>query len=288
MILHRRALLSTLAGLSLAGLRPMPLAAQPPLRAPGPQATTEGAQVRLIAGPQRAGMVEAGLEIRLDHGWKTYWRYPGDSGVPPRFDWSRSINVADVTVGWPAPRKFADGSGGFSIGYKDTVVLPLAVRLAHPDAAAVLDLDLDFAVCQALCVPAQAHLAVPLPSAAGESDPRLDAAQASVPQVTPLGASGTPSVLALALDATQTPPRLTITARASPAALLFLEGPDERWALPLPDMAGAQGDVLRFTAPLLGVPAETAVAGARLRLTLVDGDRAIETEATAPATGTGP
>src|SRR5215207_10626191 len=69
----------------------------------------------------------AGVEIKLKEGWKTYWRYPGDSGVPPALDFSRSQNVKTVTVLYPAPMRFPDGAGGNSIGYKGVVVLQLHV-----------------------------------------------------------------------------------------------------------------------------------------------------------------
>src|SRR5262245_48206912 len=74
--------------------------------------------VRLIGGAAQAGLVRAGIEIKLDPGWKTYWRYPGDSGIPPRFDFAGSGNVKAVAVMWPAPHRFPDGAG-HSIGYKD-------------------------------------------------------------------------------------------------------------------------------------------------------------------------
>src|SRR5215475_14153567 len=86
--------------------------------------------MRLIAaGAPRGGAAtfRAGVEIRLDSGWKTYWRYPGDSGVPPRFTFTRSDNVKSVAIGWPAPHRFSDASGG-SIGYKDHVIFPLTVE----------------------------------------------------------------------------------------------------------------------------------------------------------------
>ena len=68
----------------------------------------------------------AGIEIRLAPGWKTYWRYPGDSGIPPRFDFSHSTNVKSVTVRYPAPQRLTDESGT-SIGYKHGVVFPLEI-----------------------------------------------------------------------------------------------------------------------------------------------------------------
>src|SRR5881394_903924 len=73
---------------------------------------TQRAAVRLIAGAARhdGGVTihRAGVEIRLAPGWKTYWRYPGDSGIPPRFDFSKSHNVKSVNVRWPAPQRLTD------------------------------------------------------------------------------------------------------------------------------------------------------------------------------------
>ena len=63
--------------------------------------------VRLIAGESKSvgdAQLHAGIEIRLAPGWKTYWRYPGDLGVPPRFDFAGSTNVQQVTGQWPTPR----------------------------------------------------------------------------------------------------------------------------------------------------------------------------------------
>src|SRR6185436_4015134 len=65
---------------------------------------------RLIAAPVPAkdGALRGGVEIKMLPGWKTYWRYPGDSGVPPVFDFSASDNVKAVTVLYPAPTRFDD------------------------------------------------------------------------------------------------------------------------------------------------------------------------------------
>src|SRR4030088_1798170 len=82
--------------------------------------------VRLIAANAAAAQLRAGVEIRLAPGWKTYWRYPGDSGVPPRFDFSGSQNVKSVTVRFPAPKRLPDESG-ITIGYKHDVVFPLDI-----------------------------------------------------------------------------------------------------------------------------------------------------------------
>src|ERR1700746_344681 len=73
--------------------------------------------LRLLAGSRSGSVLLGGIAMQLEPGWKTYWRSPGDSGVPPRFDFSKSDNVEAVTVLWPAPKKFDDGAGGRSLRY---------------------------------------------------------------------------------------------------------------------------------------------------------------------------
>src|SRR5690242_800652 len=100
--------------------------------------------VRLVAaratGSGTPLVYRSGLEIKLNPGWKTYWRYPGDSGVPPAFDFSKSENVKSATVLFPAPSRFPDGAGGNSIGYKGSVLLPIHVVPNDPKKPAVLRL----------------------------------------------------------------------------------------------------------------------------------------------------
>ena len=96
-----------------------------------------------IAGTDRP-QLRAGIQIRLAAGWKTYWRYPGDSGVPPRFDFTHSENVKDVVVAWPAPHAFTE-EGSVSIGYQGDVIFPLVVIPQDPRKPTLLRLDLDYA-----------------------------------------------------------------------------------------------------------------------------------------------
>ena len=97
--------------------------------------------VRLLAGSRSGPVLLGGVAIQLQPGWKTYWRTPGDSGVPPRFDFSKSDNVEAVTVLWPAPKKFDDGAGGTALGYKQQVVLPLRIVAKNADKPVTLRLD---------------------------------------------------------------------------------------------------------------------------------------------------
>lgn len=125
----------------------------------------------LLAGRSRlpAPLLLAGIEFRLDSGWKTYWRTPGD-GIAPRFDWSGSENVAAAQVLWPAPRHFRDAAGEYN-GYKDRVILPVVIALRTANAPVRLELGLDYAVCEEICVPVRAALSLD-PSAEADREAR--------------------------------------------------------------------------------------------------------------------
>lgn len=114
---------------------------------------------RLIGGETVAGNWRAGLDLVLDKGWKTYWRVPGDAGVPPEFDWSRSRNIKSVTVLWPAPKRFID-KGGETIGYKDRVVFPLDVVAEDPGQPVELALAAFLGVCEIICIPVKLDMSL--------------------------------------------------------------------------------------------------------------------------------
>lgn len=101
--------------------------------------------------------IVAGVHLKLDEGWKTYWRYPGDAGLPPNFDWSKSKNLKQAHVLWPAPVRFRD-SAGTSYGYKKEVVFPVMVEPIDRTKPVELRLKLDYAVCADICIPAEADL----------------------------------------------------------------------------------------------------------------------------------
>ena len=104
----------------------------------------------------------AGVRVELDEGWKTYWRMPGDAGIPPEFTWSASV-PADIEVLFPLPTRFNDASGE-TVGYKHEVIFPVLVR---PRQSAALDLKLDLflGVCREVCIPARASATLSLGSA---------------------------------------------------------------------------------------------------------------------------
>ncbi|MFQ5625464.1 MAG: protein-disulfide reductase DsbD domain-containing protein [Methyloligellaceae bacterium] len=99
----------------------------------------------------------AGIHIKLDEGWKTYWRYPGDSGLPPTFDWSDSRNLKVARLLWPAPTRLRD-SAGTSYGYKKEVIFPVLIEPVEAGQPIDVRLKMEFAVCADICIPAEADL----------------------------------------------------------------------------------------------------------------------------------
>ncbi len=141
-----------------------------------PWQKTAHAAVRLLAGSRSGPVLLGGIAIQLDPGWKTYWRTSGDSGVPPRFDFSKSDNVDAVTVLWPAPTKFDDGAGGISLGYRNHVVLPLRIVPKSTDKPVTLRAEINYAVCEKLCIPVEANAELTFMSVASTEDNVLFAA----------------------------------------------------------------------------------------------------------------
>ena len=224
---------------------------------------------RLIAG---ATTQRAGVEIRLGSGWKTYWRYPGDSGVPPHFDFSGSRNVKSVTVLWPAPQRLTDESGTV-IGYKHDVVFPLAIVAEDASKPVMLQLKLDYAVCEKICVPADAKAELTLEGPGAFAD-GIAASEARVPKPAALGGDGALSISAARREGNKV--TVDVAAPAGANVDLFAEGPTPEWALPVPARGEPVGGLQRFSFELDGLPSNTKPDGATLRLTAVTGGEAIE------------
>jgi DsbC/DsbD-like thiol-disulfide interchange protein len=123
--------------------------------------------VKLIGGAMDARGLLVGVSIVMEPGWKTYWRMPGEAGIPPSFDWSGSSNIANVEILYPAPRRYADASGE-TVGYQDSVVFPLILTRKDEAKPAQLVADMFFAVCKDICIPAKAKPSLTL----GMSSPK--------------------------------------------------------------------------------------------------------------------
>ncbi|HTB04277.1 MAG TPA: protein-disulfide reductase DsbD domain-containing protein [Bradyrhizobium sp.] len=232
--------------------------------------------VRLLAGSRSGAVLLGGIAFQLQPGWKTYWRTPGDSGAPPRFDFSKSDNIEAVTVLWPAPAKFDDGAGGHSLGYHDTIVLPLRIVAKNPDKPVTLRADIQYAVCEKICIPVEANAELPFTSVASTEDSALFAALDTVPKPANIGDPNPLTIRDVKRDGKVTV-LVDVVSPDDKAVNLFVEGPTPDWGLPVPKLLehGPPG-VKRFAFDLDGVPPGVNPDGAALKLTLVSGDRSYE------------
>jgi DsbC/DsbD-like thiol-disulfide interchange protein len=230
------------------------------------------AQVRLLLAGQAADRIAGGIEIMMTPGWHTYWRNPGETGVPPAFDFSGSDNVAAVEVFYPAPERLDDGTG-VSLVYSDEVVFPLSVTPVEPERPVTLRLAASFGVCAEVCIPTRASSAVTLPAGA-PADPLADATlaryQARVPKAPEPGRFDVEKV-ALADGA------LLIDVRTPDSSYLDLFAePPEGWYIGQPAFVSRAGGVSRYRLALDGRPRGAAPEGQRFRFVAVAGGEAVE------------
>ncbi len=234
-------------------------------------AASAKSQARLIAADARL----AGFEIRLAQGAITYWRDPGDAGAPPTFDFAGSDNIASVEPVFPAPERIAESDGSEAFGYERGVILPLRVERRDPAKPATLAVHASYAVCEKICLPAQARLSLALPSQATPYAGAVEAALAGAPRRVPLNDFG--DLSPEGADGW----RFCARHQGGKPRDLFVEGPD-LWRI---SAAPAPGDPTRdcFKLTLLEKPTDAAFPVA-LRLTMTGGTGPVETtiEATRP------
>jgi DsbC/DsbD-like thiol-disulfide interchange protein len=237
-------------------------------------------EVRLLQGEFADNEWSAGVQIDLAEGWKTYWRMPGEAGIAPEFDWSGSRNVADVVVRWPAPGRYHDASGE-TIGYAHRVVFPLSVLPENASEPVELALELDYAVCKDICIPARVELRRTLAQGSAMSSveaalvrqfeaqvPRPWAAGVALERVHVEQAAGAP-VLAVELTG----------AAVDSSTEIFVEGL-ERAYFRAPRLVGRSGDTALFHLAIDDLADPDLLRGETLRLTVVTATGALVGDAT--------
>ncbi|MGA7383288.1 MAG: protein-disulfide reductase DsbD domain-containing protein [Methylocella sp.] len=186
--------------------------------------------MRLIAagGAPPQGFYRAGIEIRLDPGALTYWRMPGGAGVPPVFSFEGSANASGIAVSYPAPRRI-DEDGTEAFGYRDRVIFPVRVTPKDATRPVLLVVNVSYAVCGRICLPAKAESRLTLLPApeAGTASPEaaaIAAAEAAVPlRLTP---EQRDAKVAITRDETAPTPTWRLSPRGGGAQDLFVEAPE--------------------------------------------------------------
>jgi len=259
----------------------------PPLGAARAAATAwvgdEHAAARLVTAVEATGSgrrIDAGLEIRMAPGWHTYWRTPGDAGIPPEIDWTGSTNLARAEIAWPAPTRLSE-HGLESYVYPDHALAPITIELARPGESLSLRASVDYAACAEVCIPYHADLSLALPAGVatpGVEAPLIGTARARVPGG--LDQAGMALVAATVAPAREGDARLRSTGAPLRQPDLFIEGPDHG-TIARPEITlGETGRSVELRVQVTGVSA-AVLAAEPLIFTLTDGlNRAAEFTAT--------
>jgi hypothetical protein len=140
---------------------------------------------RTVSGTQMAA-----VRLTLAPGWKTYWRAPGEAGIPPQFNWTGSSNVARIAYHWPRPQVF-DINGMRTLAYKNELVLPIEFFPASAGQPVTVTGHIDLGVCENICVPVSVEVAGDL-SSGTRADPVIRTALSAAPQSGASAGMGTP------------------------------------------------------------------------------------------------
>ena len=106
-----------------------------------------------------------GLQITHSPQWHTYWKNPGDSGLPTELQWQLSPGAAAGDIAWPTPRKFPLGDLA-NYGYDGTVLLPVPVTVSPAFRGDRLDVSLQasWLICRKECIPEGARFQLSIPA----------------------------------------------------------------------------------------------------------------------------
>ncbi len=234
-------------------------------------------QTRLIDGGVIEGFRTAGVQIRLSGAAITYGRDPGEAGVPPVFDFAASDNLADVKILYPQPVRI-DEDGLQAFGYRREVIFPLRVTPRVRDKPVLLALSVDYAACEAICLPVHAQMQIVLPPEApsgGEGGALLAGALRQVPR--PLDAAQAKAFAEAAPAAgAGDKPQWLLRVHQGEAEGVFVEAPQGFYVEARP-----AGEKDAFLLTLVEHPAKKPGLGAPVRVT-VGGPAPMEFELSLP------
>lgn len=239
------------------------------------------ARARLVAGdpppgaPAAALTPVAAIEVELQPGWKTYWRFPGDAGgVPPVFDWSRSQNVRSAKVLFPAPQRIKDVTGDI-LGYTNVVTLPVVVEPLDSTKPVALKVTMEYGVCREICIPVTAEFSLDVPATArGPLPASVAAALDKVPRTAERRLTDDPKLVKTEVNLAGDKPSLAIEAEfpgGTAGADVYVESPNGYY-IPLPKPRSAKdlgGGRLRFEIDLTGAVEPDQIRGKDAVVTIV-------------------
>lgn len=149
------------------------LAAMPAAAQPVRTSYSEAELVLERAGVTPGGTVQAGLRLKHKPRWHSYWRNPGDSGLPTEITWNLPAGWKAGEIAWPVPKRLPVGDL-VNYGYEGEVLLTVPLTApagAKPGEVAAIKADAVWLVCEKICVPEEAALALRLPVVQADAKP---------------------------------------------------------------------------------------------------------------------
>ena len=244
--------------------------------------------VRLISGVDAVGSdstIPLGLDVQLANGWHTYWRSPGEAGLPPQMDWSRSQTDADnlqtATLLYPAPHRYT-AYGLETVGYRDHVLFPIDAVLRQKGQALNADVSIDLLVCSSICVPKHFDLKLTVPAGATVTGAEASLMQQARGQL-PTDADNAGILLAsIANDGKSLAFSITSRNALSQPDVFVEDDKNIGFGAPVIKMGDQGHSAVLTVKPVDTLPSETALSGMPVVLTFVDGDSATTVKTTVP------
>ena len=238
---------------------------------------TDGGRIRLSTlDPTKDGQIRAVLDVDLLPGWKTYWRDPGEAGVPPTIQVGESVNINDAEIHFPAPERIEDAYSIWA-GYDYPVLFPITLKQSDPGAASVLEADVFLGICKSICIPFQTSFTVKIdpdtPANAFEERLVKRAFEALPEQAGhgfdivehEVGDGGKSLILSV------------VTPKRDYDGELFVTGPPG-WRFNTPQITSHDGNVVTYQVEANGNPEGETLNGAALRLLVKASGRSMETD----------
>jgi suppressor for copper-sensitivity B len=217
-------------------------------------------KTKLLAGSFDGERYLAGLQLKLDPNWKTYWRVPGAGGIPPDFQFAGE-NLKSAIALMPAPTRL-DVNGDEILGYKDEVTFVFEIRPQDKTRPMKLDLNGFLGVCETICIPVPIKDSLMLTPGSGSDAEALMFAQQRLPEIL-------------------TSPRITAAKRegmelvltlASPVQDIFVEAKSTVYVR----KPNFSADGLTARLPLSGKNLDADLKNASLRITMLYRGRGLE------------
>ncbi|MBY3256641.1 protein-disulfide reductase DsbD domain-containing protein [Rhizobium laguerreae] len=239
-------------------------------------AENEGGRMRLVAlAPDAAGKIRAALQIEPKPGWITYWKEPGNSGIPPQITIAAESGVTLDAVAYPVPKHFFKGAIE-DIAYDAPVTLPLSLTAAGKGPVTI-DAAAFIGICKDICIPFQANLQLKLGPAI-QSHPQeeaiLQAADARLPK--PPSPDFDVTAHAMSPDRKTLSLDLVLPGEGKTAPDIIVTGPSG-YAFTKQIGGKRDGRTFKVDISIGKLPKDYDISGKQWSVLVIDGERAMET-----------